>query len=120
MKTIAPDNKNIADVYKRQAIACMMFAGNYVFIHYLGEDGVAAFSIACYFFPIIFMVYNARGQSAQPILSDNFGAGDADVYKRQESVRCGDGSSFVPPKWFVLLSLSGVGLIAIGHYGRCV
>ena len=36
------------------AIACMMFAGNYVFIHYLGEDGVAAFSIACYFFPIIF------------------------------------------------------------------
>lgn len=31
------------------AIACMMFAGNYVFISYLGEDGVAAFSIACYF-----------------------------------------------------------------------
>ena len=58
------------------AIACMMFAGNYVFIHYLGEDGVAAFSIACYFFPIIFMVYNAIGQSAQPILSYNFGAGD--------------------------------------------
>ena len=58
------------------AIACMMFAGNYVFISYLGEDGVAAFSIACYFFPIIFMVYNAIGQSAQPILSYNFGAGD--------------------------------------------
>ena len=38
-------------------------------IRYLGEDGVAAFSIACYFFPIIFMVYNAIGQSAQPILS---------------------------------------------------
>lgn len=58
------------------AIASMMFAGNYVFIHYLGEDGVAAFSIACYFFPIIFMVYNAIGQSAQPILSYNFGAGN--------------------------------------------
>lgn len=58
------------------AIACMMFTGNYVFIHYLGEDGVAAFSIACYFFPIIFMVYNAIGQSMQPILSFNFGAGD--------------------------------------------
>ena len=54
----------------------MMFAGNYVFISYLGEDGVAAFSIACYFSPIIFMVYNAIGQSAQPILSYNFGAGD--------------------------------------------
>ena len=59
------------------AIATMMFAGNYVFIRHLGEDGVAAFSIACYFFPIIFMVYNAIGQSAQPILSYNFGAGDA-------------------------------------------
>ncbi len=59
------------------AIACMMFVGNQVFIHYLKEDGVAAFSIACYFFPIIFMVYNAIGQSAQPILSYNFGAGDA-------------------------------------------
>ena len=32
------------------AIATMMFTGNYVFIHYLGEDGVAAYSIACYFF----------------------------------------------------------------------
>lgn len=56
------------------AIATMMFVGNYVFISYLGEDGVAAFSIACYFFPIIFMVYNAIAQSAQPILSYNYGA----------------------------------------------
>lgn len=58
------------------AIAMMMFVGNYVFIDRLGEDGVAAFSIACYFFPIIFMVYNAIAQSAQPILSYNFGAGN--------------------------------------------
>ena len=57
------------------AIACMMFVGNQVFIHYLKEDGVAAFSIACYFFPIIFMVYNAIAQSAQPIISYNFGLG---------------------------------------------
>ena len=33
------------------SIAFMMFLGNYVFISHLGEDGVAAFSIACYFFP---------------------------------------------------------------------
>ena len=59
------------------AIACMMFAGNYVFIHYLGEDGVAAFSIACYFFPIIFMVYNAIAQSAQPIISYNYGLNES-------------------------------------------
>lgn len=58
------------------AIATMMFSGNYVFIRYLGEDGVAAFSIACYFFPIIFMINNAIGQSAQPILSYNHGIGD--------------------------------------------
>lgn len=58
------------------SIACMMFLGNYVFIRHLGEDGVAAFSIACYIFPIIFMVYNAIAQSAQPIISYNFGLDD--------------------------------------------
>lgn len=55
------------------SIACMMFLGNYVFIRHLGESGVAAFSIVCYFFPIIFMVYNAIAQSVQPIISYNFG-----------------------------------------------
>ena len=55
------------------SIACMMFLGNYVFIRHLGEDGVAAFSIMCYFFPIIFMVFNAIIQSAQPIISFNHG-----------------------------------------------
>ena len=55
------------------SIAVMMFLGNYVFIRHLGENGVAAFSIVCYFFPIIFMVYNAIAQSAQPIISYNFG-----------------------------------------------
>lgn len=55
------------------SIAVMMFLGNYVFIRQLGESGVAAFSIVCYSFPIIFMVYNAIAQSAQPIISYNFG-----------------------------------------------
>lgn len=64
------------------SIACMMFLGNYVFIRNLGEDGVAAFSIVCYFFPIIFMVYNAIAQSVQPIISYNFGAGRRNVYGR--------------------------------------
>ena len=64
------------------AIATMMFVGNYVFIRYLGEDGVAAFSIACYFFPIIFMINNAIGQSAQPILSYNFGAGNSERVRK--------------------------------------
>ena len=60
----------------------MMFVGNYVFMHYTGEDGVAAYSIACYFFPIIFMVYNAIAQSAQPILSYNFGQGNSSRVNR--------------------------------------
>ena len=64
------------------AIACMMFVGNQVFIHYLKEDGVAAFSIACYFFPIIFMVYNAIAQSAQPIISYNYGLNESQRVRR--------------------------------------
>lgn len=55
------------------AIAVMAITGNYVFMHYMGADGVAAFSIVCYLFPIIFMVFNATVQSAQPIISYNYG-----------------------------------------------
>lgn len=59
------------------AIACMMLTGNFVFMKYLGEDGVAAFSVACYCFPLVFMIGNSIAQSAQPIISYNFGAGMA-------------------------------------------
>lgn len=57
------------------AIACMMLTGNFIFINHLGEDGVAAFSVACYCFPLVFMIGNAIAQSAQPIVSYNYGAG---------------------------------------------
>lgn len=60
------------------AISCLMVVGNYTFIRYIGKDGVAAYSIACYLFPIIFMVYNGIIQSAQPIISYNYGAGQPD------------------------------------------
>ena len=53
-----------------------MLTGNYVFIRELGEDGVAAFSVACYLYPIVFMVNNSVAQSAQPIISFNYGAGN--------------------------------------------
>lgn len=56
------------------AISCMMITGNYMFIRFLGEDGVAAFSVACYLFPLVFMFGNAIAQSAQPIISYNHGA----------------------------------------------
>ncbi|MEG2614848.1 MAG: MATE family efflux transporter, partial [Alistipes sp.] len=57
------------------ALACMMIVGNLTFIRYVGKDGVAAYSIACYLFPIIFMIYSGIIQSAQPIISYNYGAG---------------------------------------------
>lgn len=58
------------------AMSVMMLTGNYVFINSLGENGVAAFSIACYLFPVIFSISNAVAQSAQPIISFNYGAGN--------------------------------------------
>lgn len=56
------------------AMSMIMITGNYVFIRALGEDGVAAFSVACYLYPIVFMVNNSVAQSAQPIMSFNYGA----------------------------------------------
>ena len=60
------------------AIGVMMVTGNYMFMSCLGEDGVAAFSIGCYLFPLIFSASNAVAQAAQPIISYNYGAGNAD------------------------------------------
>lgn len=54
-------------------MAMMMWIGNLVFMRYLGNDGVGAFSIACYYCPFAFMMGNAIAQSAQPIISYNFG-----------------------------------------------
>lgn len=56
-------------------MAMLVFVGNQVFMHYLGDDGVGAFGITCYYTPFVFMVGNAIAQSAQPIISYNFGAG---------------------------------------------
>lgn len=55
------------------AIACMMIVGNFMFMKLLKEDGVAAYSVACYLFPLIFMFCNAISQSALPIISYNYG-----------------------------------------------
>lgn len=58
------------------AICGMIITGNYQFGKYLQEDGVAAFSVACYLFPLIFMFGNSIAQSAQPIISYNHGLGN--------------------------------------------
>lgn len=60
------------------AMSVMMLTGNYMFMSYYGENGVAAFSIACYLFPLIFMMSNAVAQSAQPIISYNHGANNTE------------------------------------------
>lgn len=59
------------------AMSMVLLTGNYVFIRELGEDGVAAFCVACYLYPIVFMVNNSIAQSAQPIISYNYGAGNS-------------------------------------------
>lgn len=59
------------------SISGSMIIGNFIFIKYLGEDGVAAFSVACYCMPVIFMISNAIVQSVQPITSFAHGVGDS-------------------------------------------
>lgn len=54
-------------------VGVMMATGNLVFVRMLGEDGVAAFSVACYSYPIVFMINTAVAMSAQPIISYNYG-----------------------------------------------
>lgn len=56
------------------SLGVMMVVGNYMFMRYLGETGVAAYSIGCYLFPIIFSISNAVAQSAQPLISYNYGS----------------------------------------------
>lgn len=53
----------------------LMLMGNLMFMRYIGDDGVGAFSIACYYCPFVFMIGNAIAQSAQPIISYNYGLG---------------------------------------------
>jgi len=58
------------------ALSCAMIVGNYMFMSRLHEDGVAAFSVACYLFPLVFMFGNAIAQSSLPIISYNHGLND--------------------------------------------
>lgn len=60
------------------SMGVMMVTGNYMFMSYLGEPGVAAFSVGCYLFPLIFSISNAVAQASQPIISYNYGARQPD------------------------------------------
>ena len=54
----------------------LILCGNRSFGAYLGDTGVAAFSVVCYIFPIIANIFYASAASAQPIVSFNHGAGN--------------------------------------------
>lgn len=83
-------------------ISLMMLAGNFVFAKYLGVSGVAAYSIICYLFPVIFMLYNALVQSAQPIISYNYGRG---VHQRsQRAMRMALASAVLVGIFFLFVS----------------
>lgn len=71
------------------AICCMIITGNYMFIGRLHEDGVAAFSVACYLFPMIFMFGNAIAQTALPIVSYNYGKGNQDRIRQTLHISAG-------------------------------
>ena len=75
-----------ATFFAELALGITMVAGNYMFMSMLGEDGVAAFSVGCYLFPIIFSISNAVAQSAQPIISYNYGAGNRERVRRTLNV----------------------------------
>ena len=64
------------------SMSVLTLAGNYTFMEILGEDGVAAFSVTCYLIPVVFMVYAAISQSAQPIISYNYGAGNRERVRK--------------------------------------
>lgn len=63
-------------------MALLLFAGNLVFMKYLGDAGVGAYGVACYYTPFVFMFGNAIAQSAQPIISYNYGLGRWDRVHR--------------------------------------
>ncbi len=56
-------------------MSVLLFIGNHIFMRYLGDDGVGAFGVSCYYLPFVFMIGNVIAQSAQPTISYNFGTG---------------------------------------------
>lgn len=93
-------------------LAVLMFMGNHVFMHYLGDNGVGAFGISCYYMPFVFMVGNAIAQSAQPIISYNYGIGSHERVAEAEkiSLKTAVFSGVLAMMFFVLMPKMMVGL----------
>ena len=87
------------------AVSGAVITGNYIFIRYSGEAGVAAYSVACYCFPVVFMAANAIVQSAQPIVSFAHGAGNGKRLKE---------SFNLISRWAVIAGLACSAIIFFG------
>ena len=86
--------KSVSTIFLRAVLTTfgvkrLMITGNYMFLSRLGEGGVAAFSVGCYLFPIIFSISNAVAQSSQPIISYNYGAGNMERVGRALRIALG-------------------------------
>ena len=69
-------------------MALLLIVGNIVFMRYLGDAGVGAYGVACYYLPFVFMFGNSIAQSAQPIISYNFGLGRYDRVRETLWLSC--------------------------------
>ena len=96
MKSMALTVRNIAyqckigfpALFSEVTMAMLMFIGNQVFMEYLGDAGVGAFGVACYYLPFVFMFGNAIAESAQPIVSFNYGLGRKDRVAEALAISC--------------------------------
>jgi putative MATE family efflux protein len=61
---------------------CEMLCGNLTFMAYMGDTGVAAYGIAYYIFPVVFMFNSSIAASVQPIISFNHGLHRSDRVKQ--------------------------------------
>ncbi len=94
------------------SIGVTMVTGNFIFLKYLGEAGVAAYSVGCYLFPLIFSISNAVAQSSQPIISYNFGAGQMDRVRQALHIAigtaCACGLAITLGMWIGSPALAGI------------
>ena len=65
-------------------IAVLIFVGNQLFMHYLGDTGVGAFGIACFYCPFVFMLGRAIALSAQPSITRHMNTSPARVLRVQK------------------------------------
>ena len=95
-KSLALSLRNIAyqckigfpAMFSEATMAMLMFIGNLVFMKYLGDAGVGAFGVACYYLPFVFMFGNAIAESAQPIVSFNYGLGRRERVAETLAISC--------------------------------